>query len=125
MSGKITTYAGMSSTEKIAAVSGWLEEKKAEELLALDLSLQHTFTDGLIIATASSVRHGQGMADFILEQCKTAKFEYLRMEGYQTGRWILLDLNDIVVCLFQREERRLYALEELWPKAPALFGSRL
>ena len=111
--------------EKIPAIAMWLEEKKAVDLLALDLSSQHSFTEGIVIASASSIRHAQGMADFILEQCKAAQYEYLRMEGYQAGQWILLDLNDVVVCLFQHEERMLYALEDLWPKAPVLYGSRL
>jgi len=117
-------YAETATAEKISAITAWLEEKKAEDLLALDLSSQCAFTEGLIVASASSIRHAQGMAEFILEQCKAAAFEYLRMEGYQTGKWILLDLNDVVVCLFQREDRGLYALEDLWPKAPVLYGSR-
>lgn len=121
---KIRKHAGPPTPEKAAAITAWLEEKKAADLLALDLSAQSAFTEGLILASAASVRHAQGMADFILERCNAAKYEYLRMEGYQAGRWILLDLNDIVVCLFQQEERRLYALEELWPKAPVLYGSR-
>ena len=119
----IKKHAGITTGKKIAAITAWLEEKKASDLLALDLSSQYAFTEGIIIASASSIRHAQGMADFLLEQCKSAHYEFLRMEGYQAGRWILIDLNDVVVCLFQQEERLLYALEELWPKAPQLYGS--
>ena len=58
----------------------------------------------------------------ILEQCTKNNYEFLRMEGYQTGQWILADLNDIVVHIFQQDVRELFRIESLWKESPALYG---
>jgi ribosome-associated protein len=110
-------YTDCPTETKVASILSWLEEKKALDTLALDLSGLSTFTDAMIICTASSFRHAQGLADHILDESKKAGFEFLRMEGYQAGQWILLDLNDLVLNIFVRETRDLYRLDELWPKA--------
>ncbi|MDE7066056.1 MAG: RsfS/YbeB/iojap family protein, partial [Desulfovibrionaceae bacterium] len=57
------------------------------------------------------------LADGIAELCSRENFEFLRMEGYQAGQWILVDLNDIVVNIFQEPVRELYRLETLWTGA--------
>ena len=51
--------------------------------------------------------------------CHEQNYEYLRMEGYNTGQWILVDCNDIVVNIFQQSVRDLYQLENLWGAAAA------
>jgi ribosome-associated protein len=117
-------YSRDSAPQKAAAMAGWLREKKAEDILALDIAQSRTFTDAILIASASSFRHAQGLADHILDRCRSARYEFLRMEGYQSGEWILIDANDIVVNIFQRGARDLYRLEELWPRAAVLHGSR-
>ncbi|MDL2272055.1 ribosome silencing factor, partial [Desulfovibrio sp. OttesenSCG-928-I05] len=106
------------------AVAQWLTDKKAENVVALDVSASRTFTDGILIASASSFRHAQGLADHVLDQCRDAKYEFLRMEGYQGGEWILIDCNDMIINIFQRDQRDLYRIEELWPQAELLHGSR-
>ena len=62
----------------------------------------------------------EAIAARILELCKERKFEFLRMEGYQTGLWILVDLNDVIVHIMQEAERDLYHLESLWRDAERL-----
>ncbi|MFR0874169.1 MAG: ribosome silencing factor [Bilophila wadsworthia] len=64
----------------------------------------------------------QGLADGLMEQCTKNNYEFLRMEGYQTGQWILADLNDIVVHIFQQDVRELFRIESLWKESPALYG---
>ena len=118
------TGAQQPITEKLAAVGAWLAEKKAGDVLALDLSGSNTVTEGLVIATASSVRHAQGLADHMLFESKAAGYEFLRMEGYQTGRWILLDMNDIVISILLEEARGLYRLEDLWKNAAVVLDTR-
>ena len=110
--------------EKLEIVSAWIRDKKGEDLLALDLTGNHTFTEGIVIASASSVRHAQGLADHVLQECRLAGFEFLHMEGFQTGQWILLDLNDLVVSIFQKDSRELYRLEDLWRSARAVVDER-
>ena len=117
-------YTEMPVKEKLTLVSGWITEKKGLDLLALDLTANNTFTEGIIIVTASSIRHAQGLADHVLLESKAANFEFLRMEGYQTGQWILLDMNDIVISIFQEEARELYRLEDLWKSAAIVLDTR-
>ena len=107
-------FANVPIREKLEHVAGWIEEKKGKDILALDLTRMHTFTEGIIIVTASSIRNAQGLADHLLAESKEAHYEFLRMEGYQTGQWILLDMNDLVVSIFQEDTRGLYRLEDLW-----------
>lgn len=110
--------------EKLERIARWIEEKKGRDILALDLTANHTFTEGIIIVTASSIRHAQGLADHILEESKPERFEFLRMEGYQTGQWILLDMNDLVISIFQEDTRELYRLEDLWKNAETVLDTR-
>jgi len=110
--------------EKLERVAGWIEEKKGKDILALDLTRMHTFTEGIIIVTASSVRNAQGLADYILAESKDAHYEFLRMEGYQTGQWILLDMNDLVISIFQEDTRMVYRLEDLWKTAEPVIDTR-
>jgi ribosome-associated protein len=50
--------------------------------------------------------------------CREQKVEFLSMEGYQAGQWILVDLSDVVVNIFQAPTRELYRLESLWAESP-------
>ena len=85
---------------------------------------QGSFAEALVIASATSVRHAQSLADGIGEMCRARNYEYLRMEGYTAGQWILVDLNDIVVNVFLEPVRELYGLEALWNKAASLASTR-
>ena len=118
------TYSTLSTLEKTRTIILWLTEKRANQLVAFDLSQEHTLTEAAVIVNATSARHAQGLADFVLESCKKFKFEILRTEGYQVAQWILLDLNDIVVHIFQPEARLLYRLEDLWPSAEIVADQR-
>lgn len=117
-------FANVPVTEKLETVCTWMAEKKARDIVALDLTKNNTFTEGIIIVSATSVRHAQGLADYVLAESKALRYEFLRMEGYQAGQWILLDMNDLVVSIFQEETRELYRLEELWKTAPVLYDTR-
>ncbi|CAK7012229.1 MAG: Ribosomal silencing factor RsfS [Desulfovibrio sp.] len=110
--------------EKLQTIANWILEKKGGDVLALDLTQNNTFTEGIIIVTANSIRHAQGLADHVLAESKAIPFEFLRMEGYQVGQWILLDMNDVIVSIFQEESRELYRLEDLWKSAPAVVDTR-
>jgi ribosome-associated protein len=110
--------------EKLERVSGWIRDKKGRDVLALDLARGRAFTEGMIIVTANSIRHAQGLADHILAESRAERYEFLSMEGYQTGQWILLDMNDMVISIFQEETRELYRLEELWKHAGTVLDAR-
>jgi len=104
--------------KKIDALSDWLHAHKALQLVSLRVAGRNAWTEALIIVSASSIRHAQSLADGILSWCKEQKLEFLSMEGYQAGQWILVDLNDVVVNIFQAPTRELYRLESLWAESP-------
>ena len=112
-------YSELPTAEKMAVIRAWLEEHKAVDVTGIDLAGQGAFTDALLVASATSVRHAQSLADGVSALCHERNFEYLRMEGYTTGQWILVDCNDIVVNIFQQSVRDLYQLESLWGAAAA------
>jgi ribosome-associated protein len=106
----------LSTEKKTEALSAWLHEHKALQLVSLHV--ESGWTESLIIVSATSVRHAQSLADGLLAWCKEQKLEFLSMEGYQAGQWILVDLNDVVVNIFQTPARELYRLESLWARSP-------
>ncbi len=116
--------SALSVQEKTASILNWISEKKGRDMLALDVSGLASFAETLIIVTATSVRQAQALADDVLERCKQEAIEFLHMEGYNSGQWILLDLNDVVVNIFQSDARELFNLEGLWSGARILDDRR-
>lgn len=104
-------------SERIVAISRWLEDHKAEDIVCLDLSSNNGFADAILVLTANSVRHAQSLADGIAELCHDQSYEFLRVEGRTAGQWILVDLNDLVINIFLGPVRELYKLETLWGKS--------
>jgi ribosome-associated protein len=107
-----------STEKKLETLSHWLHEHKALRLVSLRVDGRNAWTEALIIVSASSIRHAQSLADGLLAWCREQKMEFLSMEGYQAGHWILVDLNDVVVNIFQTPARELYRLESLWAESP-------
>lgn len=114
ISPKPKNYSEAPTAEKVADVSAWLTEHKATGLVTIDLAGRCAFTEAMIVVTATSVRHGQSLADGVAALCHEKKYEYLRVDGYTVGSWILVDCNDFVVHIFQAEARDTYKLESLW-----------
>ncbi len=90
-------------------------EKKAMHMVALDLREIASFTEFFIIATGSNQRQVQAIADEINEQLKKQLARKpVRIEGYNSAEWVLLDYGDFVVHLFETKAREFYDLERLW-----------
>jgi ribosome-associated protein len=89
-------------------------EKKAEDILILDIKDLSNFTDYLIILTANSDTQAKTICDYIQEKLKYQGIRPHHIEGYNKGNWILLDYGDIIVNIFLESTRRFYQLEELW-----------
>lgn len=113
-------YSTLPAVEKAPIMQNWLAEHKARDLAVFKLPEGNPLADVVIIASASSARHARSLADGLSEMCKQEKFEILRTEGYQEGQWVLVDLNDVIVHIFQEPVRELYHLEALWAGAEAL-----
>lgn len=116
-------YSLLTAEEKVAKLCTWLQENKAVNTLAVDITAFSNVTDIVVITTANSVRHAQSLAENMLAFCKAENFEFLRLEGQAAGQWVLADLNDVVVHIFQKDVRELYNLEGLWPGAQLASGS--
>ncbi len=111
-------YSSLPTAEKMAKLLDFVAEHKAKEPVVLNLTHQNTFAEAMLVISASSIRHAQSLAENISTFCKRENFEFLHMEGKQLGQWILLDLNDIVINIFQEPVRHLYNLESLWAEMP-------
>lgn len=93
-------------------------EKKANDIIVLEVGKVSVVADYFLIASGSSRTQVYAIADQIMESTKEAGYQLLHREGYADGTWILLDYGGVVVHLFQPEERSFYNLERLWGHAP-------
>lgn len=93
-------------------------EKKAHDLVVLDLREVASFTDYFIIASGTNVRQVQAIADEVQEQLrKQLRVKPARVEGYNSAEWVLLDYGDFIFHVFEEKSRRFYDLERLWRDA--------
>ena len=91
--------------------------KKAEDVLLFDLRKITTITDFFVICTGSTDVHVKAIADAVVEGCKESDIAVYHVEGLDSLTWVLIDLVDIVVHVFQPEVRKYYQLERLWGDA--------
>src|SRR5947209_11571212 len=105
-------------------------EKKAHDLVVLDLREVASFTDYFVIASGTNVRQVQAIADEVQEQLrKRLGVKPARVEGYKSAEWVLLDYGDFIFHVFEEKSRRFYDLERLWrdasrvPVPPELAGA--
>ncbi len=113
----------MSALDRLAKVALIVEaalERKVNDVVGLDVREISSFADTFIIATGTSDRHVRSVADSIEAALKAHGDPPLGIEGYDEGRWVLVDCGDTIVHIFQQEIRDHYDLERLWSDAPAL-----
>ena len=108
--------------DKLAAITEAALDRKAEDIVVLDVRELTSFADTFVIVTASSDRRARSIADAITESAKHLGDQPLGVEGHDEGRWVLVDLGDVIVHVFQDEVRREYDLERLWSDAPVVDG---
>jgi len=94
------------------------DDRKAVDLKVLHLQKVSDFTDYFVICSGTSERQVQAIADGVQERLREHRVRPLHVEGYNRGQWVLIDYGDLVVHVFQEEQRRYYALERLWGDAP-------
>jgi ribosome-associated protein len=95
-------------------------DKKASEVVVLDLRKATAFTDYFLLASAANQKQLVAMADAVLEGLRDDGLRPVHREGYPRQEWILLDYDDFVVHLFTPKSRRFYDLERLWGGAARL-----
>ena len=92
-------------------------EKKADDVVALDLRRLNSFTDYFLLASAQNQKQLVAIADAVLETLRREGYRPDHVEGYPRQEWILLDYDDFVVHLFTPRSRAFYGLERLWGEA--------
>ena len=95
-------------------------DRKAENLVALDLRGISTFTDFFVICSGTSEPHLKAIAGEIEEKLKVAGTRPNAVDGYPMSQWIVIDYGDVVVHIFHAQKRAYYSLEDLWSDAPRL-----
>jgi ribosome-associated protein len=93
------------------------EDKKAMDLVVLDLRKAAGFTDFFLIASGGNPRQIRAIADSVIEALAAEGVKPAHVEGYDRSEWILLDYFDFIVHIFATETRLFYGLERLWGNA--------
>jgi ribosome-associated protein len=94
-------------------------DKKAEDVMIIDLRKLSAPTDYFVIASGSGERHVKAIAEGIVEEIAKRGVRAWHVEGYSARKWILIDYVNVVVHVFNNEARRFYSLETLWGDAPS------
>lgn len=111
-----TPFPELDETVKLALHCA--ADKKALNMSALDLREIASFTEFFVIASGTNQRQVQAIADEIEEQLKKQlSTRPIRIEGYNTAEWVLMDYGDFVVHIFEQKAREFYDLERLWRDA--------
>ena len=107
------------STQDLEAlVLNALDDDKAEDVVAIDLTGKSSVTDVMVIASGRSNRHVGAMADHLVRKLKDAGHGKVSIEGLKTCDWVLIDAGDVIVHLFRPEVRSFYDLEKMWSVSP-------
>lgn len=90
------------------------DNKKAFNFTILNVSKTSSITDYFIICSGNNERQTVAIADEVIEKCGKDGIDFYYKEGFDTGRWILLETDNIIVHVFHKDEREIYDLESLW-----------
>ncbi|MCH5274223.1 MAG: ribosome silencing factor [Lachnospiraceae bacterium] len=91
-----------------------LEDKKAEDIRLIDISEVSVMADFFIIANGANRSQIQAMADNVEETLGRAGYALRQVEGYNTANWVLMDFGDVIIHVFDKENRLFYNLERIW-----------
>ncbi|MCT6923266.1 MULTISPECIES: ribosome silencing factor [Bacillales] len=101
------------------------DDKHAEDIVVLNMGNISLLADYFIICHGNSDRQVQAIARELQEKAHENGYEVKRVEGFDTARWILVDMGDVVAHVFHKDERAYYNLERLWGDAPQLDAPEL
>ena len=111
---------GLSAEAKAALISRIATDRKAMDVVVLDMRDTSSITDYFLICSGGSERQVRAIADAIDEQLEPSGIASLGVEGYREGHWILMDYGDVIVHVFSEGTRDYYDLERLWANAPKI-----
>lgn len=102
------------SVEMVKTAYAALADKKGEDISIIDIREVSVMADYFIIASGANPNQVQAMVDNVEEALETKEFVCKQIEGYQNANWILMDYGDIIVHVFDRDNRLFYDLERIW-----------
>jgi len=105
---------GTSSDALLDQIAIWLDEAKAENIVAIDLRGKSSIGDHMVVASGRSDRHVGAIAEQIQRKLKDQGYGRIRVEGLEACDWVLIDTGDIIVHVFRPEVREFYNLEKMW-----------
>lgn len=91
-----------------------LEDSKAEDIVTIDIVGKSALGDYMVVVSGRSNRHVSAICDHLLTDLKDEGFGSARVEGLETGDWVLIDTGDIIVHVFRPEIREFYNIERMW-----------
>ncbi|HNZ07137.1 MAG: ribosome silencing factor [Candidatus Cloacimonetes bacterium] len=106
----------MADNTKLNAILGWLNEKKAENISVYDVQKSSGYTDVIIVCEGAADLHNQAIANHLLDMAKANHFHVMSKEGMEFGRWVLIDVGDVVVHIFLSDTRSYYDIDKLFKK---------
>jgi ribosome-associated protein len=107
-----------SDLEKLLVAARAAADRKALDLVALDIRKIASFADFFLICSGNSSRQVQAISDEVSERLRGERGSRpLHVEGYEAGEWVLMDYGDVIVHVFVDESRKFYQLERLWRDA--------
>ncbi|HAJ16200.1 ribosome silencing factor [Sharpea azabuensis] len=104
--------------EKLECIVRAMNDKLATNIVAIDMRETSPLFDYFVLCTGSNQRLLNAIKDNVEEQCELNGYEVKAIEGLRNSQWILMDLGDIVVHIFEGEARDNYNLEKLWGDMP-------
>lgn len=105
---------------KLKTIVKVLDEKLANDITVIDMSMDSPICDYFVIATASNERLLLALKNHVEEACDKEGYFVKNIEGRKNSKWILMDYGDIIVHLFDPEERKNYGIEKLWSDKPVI-----
>ena len=110
----MAAHAQPDSETLLARILSSLDDDKAEDVVQIDLRGKTAIGDYMVIASGRSTRQVAAMAEKLVDRLKQDYGRLSRVEGKDTGDWVLIDTGDVVVHLFRPEVREFYQLEKMW-----------
>ncbi len=109
---------GIDSKDKARLIADAANDKKADDIIIMDLRNLSSITDFFVICSGSSNRKVEAISDGIIDKLKGMGIKVWHTEGHKESTWVLLDYGDVVAHVFEKETREFYTLERLWGDAP-------
>ncbi|WP_084115916.1 ribosome silencing factor [Paracoccus sphaerophysae] len=119
-----TATAAETSDQLLTRILSSLDDDKAEDIVTIDLRGRSAMADHMVIASGRNARQVASIAEHLVDRLKQDTGRSARIEGKDTGDWVLIDTDDVIVHVFRPEVREFYQLEKMWMPADALGSLR-